>query len=240
MRAQGGQPVLLDATALGANFLDERFPSISKACRRYGLDWSKNPVPVTPAAHYWMGGVATDVDGRTNIPGLYAVGEVGCTGARGANRLASTSLLESVVTSRRAVRTIDEEWPEDAPAGRWPSGPLAEITLSVDEIFARDGQSRAVVDRGELQTLTWDNVGLARDEAGLAEASTLLSKWRPAEREHRVFPDWEDANLLLLAHAVTASAQARHESRGAHYRLDHPETVPNMARPILVKATNYA
>jgi L-aspartate oxidase len=240
MRAQGGQPVLLDATALGANFLDERFPSISKACRRYGLDWSKNPVPVTPAAHYWMGGVATDVNGRTNIPGLFAVGEVGCTGAHGANRLASNSLLESIVTSRRAVRTIEDEWPANAPSSRWEGSSVTEITLSVDEIYAREGRARPVVDRVELQTLMWDNVGLARDEQGLDQAQSLLRQWQPATREHRVFPDWEDANLLLLAHAVTASALARHESRGAHYRLDYPNTEPAMARPILVKATNYA
>jgi L-aspartate oxidase len=86
----------------------------------------------------------------------------------------------------------------------------------------------------------WDNVGLARDEQGLDQAQSLLRQWQPATREHRVFPDWEDANLLLLAHAVTASALARHESRGAHYRLDYPNAEPAMARPILVKATNYA
>lgn len=240
MRAQGGQPVLLDATALGAKFLDERFPSISKACRRYGLDWGTTPVPVTPAAHYWMGGIATDVNGRTNIPGLYAVGEVGCTGAHGANRLASNSLLESIVTSRRAVRTLDEPWPDNPQAARWPDGPADEITLSVDEIFARSGQIRPVVDRVELQTLMWDNVGLARDEAGLRSTLAQLVDWRPAPREHRVFPDWEDANLLLLAHAVTAAALAREESRGAHYRLDYPTSRPEMAHPILVKATNYA
>ena len=240
MRSQGGQPVLLDATSLGAKFLDERFPSISKACRRYGLDWSTTPVPVTPAAHYWMGGIATDINGRTSIPGLFAVGEVGCTGAHGANRLASNSLLESIVTSRRAVRVIGEEWPDDAPAGRWPQGPVTEISLSVDDIYARDGQARPIVDRVELQTLMWDNVGLARETEGLAQARTQLDSWRPAPREHRVFPDWEDANLLLLAHAVTAAAEARHESRGAHYRLDYPNTEPSMARPILVKATNYA
>lgn len=240
MRSQGGQPVLLDATMLGQKFLDERFPSISKACRRYGLDWSTTPVPVTPAAHYWMGGIATDINGRTSIPGLFAVGEVGCTGAHGANRLASNSLLESIVTSRRAVRVIDEEWPENSPAKRWPDGAVTEITLSVDDIFARSGEIRPIVDRVELQTLMWDNVGLARDDAGLHAAARQLAAWRPAPREHRVFPDWEDANLLLLAHAVTASASARLESRGAHYRLDFPTAEPALARPIIVKATNYA
>jgi L-aspartate oxidase len=241
MRSQGGQPVLLDATALGAKFLDERFPSISKACRRYGLDWSKNPVPVTPAAHYWMGGVATDVNGRTNIPGLYAVGEVGCTGAHGANRLASNSLLESIVTSRRAVRSLSEAWPSNVELGsRWSPEPLAEIEISVDQVFARNGHNRPVVDRVELQTLMWDNVGLARDRHGLVSTMEQLENWRPAARENGVFPDWEDANLLLLAHAVTSAALAREESRGAHYRLDFPPTRPEMARPILVKATHHA
>ncbi len=240
MRAQGGQPVLLDATGLGKDFLDKRFPSISTACRRYGLDWSKVPVPVTPAAHYWMGGVATDVDGRSSIPGLFAVGEVACTGAHGANRLASNSLLESVVTSRRAVRAIDEEWPAEGYTERWASGPVAEIELSVDEIYSRgNGVKKPVVDRVELQTLMWDNVGLARDKAGLWATQDQLNAWRPATEKHRVFPDWEDANLLLLAHAVTASAAARHESRGAHYRLDFPHTEENLARPILVKAPKH-
>jgi L-aspartate oxidase len=240
MRAQDGQPVLLDATTLGADLLAKRFPGITSACRKYGLDWTKDPIPVTPAAHYWMGGIATDVDGRTSVPGLYAVGEVGCTGAHGANRLASNSLLESIVTSRRAVTTLDQPWPENAPAARWADTVITEIELSADEIYARGGQDRAVVDRVELQTTMWDNVGLARNEAGLADALETFSKWRPARREHRVFPDWEDANLLLLAHALATSARARLESRGAHYRLDYPETQPSLAKPILVRATNYA
>jgi L-aspartate oxidase len=240
MRAQDGQPVLLDATALGSELLRSRFPGITTVCRNYGLDWTKDPIPVTPAAHYWMGGVATDIDGRTSVPGLYAVGEVGCTGAHGANRLASNSLLESIVTSRRAVKTLLDEWPENPPAARWADTPVTEIELSVDDIYARGSQDRAVVDRVELQTLMWDNVGLAREEVGLAGALDTFAKWRPAKREHRVFPDWEDGNLLLLAHALATSARARHESRGAHYRLDYPDTQPNLAKPILVKATNYA
>lgn len=240
MRAQDGQPVLLDATGLGADLLERRFPGITTVCRNYGLDWSRDPIPVTPAAHYWMGGVATDVDGRTSVPGLYAVGEVGCTGAHGANRLASNSLLESVVTSRRAVKTLDQPWPENSPNARWSDAKVTEIELSVDDIYGRHGEDRAVVDRVELQSTMWDSVGLARDEVGLDSALATFERWRPAKREHRVFPDWEDGNLLLLAHALATSAKARHESRGAHYRLDYPETVPALAQPILVKATNYA
>jgi L-aspartate oxidase len=168
------------------------------------------------------------------------VGEVGCTGAHGANRLASNSLLESIVTSRRAVKTLDQPWPENAPASRWVDTAVTEIELSADDIYARGGQDRAVVDRVELQTTMWDSVGLARDDSELASALETFSKWRPARREHRVFPDWEDANLLLLAHALATSARARHESRGAHYRLDYPDTQLSLAKPILLKATNYA
>jgi len=236
MIAQGGQPVLLDATALGATFLAERFPSISAACRTYGLDWSREPIPVTPAAHYWMGGVATDVWGRTNIEGLYAVGEVACTGAHGANRLASNSLLESLVFSYRAVSTIGQAWPVDAPAARWKArGPLDVIELDKKEVLAKADSRRQVVDRVELQTLMWDDVGLARTGERLEKTQSRLSSWRATQKKHRLFPDWEDASLLTLAHAVTAAAAYRHESRGAHYRLDHPRTMADMARPVIVQ-----
>jgi len=229
MIEQGGQPVLLDATALGSDFLAQRFPSITKACRSYGLNWGRDPIPVTPAAHYWMGGIATDTFGRTSIPGLYAVGEVACTGAHGANRLASNSLLESIVFAHRAVRALGEQWPEDAPSVRWANAaPLAEL-----ELLEPDHTTTAqVVDRVELQTLMWDNVGLARTKTELESALTQLHSWRPADPAHRLFPDWEDANLLLLARTVTEAALAREESRGGHYRLDFPDTDPAKARPI--------
>lgn len=232
MLQQGGQPVLLDATELGEQFLTERFPAITKACRSYGLNWAREPIPVTPAAHYWMGGVATDTHGRSSVAGLFAVGEVACTGAHGANRLASNSLLEAVVFADRAVRALGEPWPEQAPQSRWEGeGPLAEIDCddaAVNEIGSE------VVDRVELQTLMWDSVGLARTASVLSDAQRQLSSWRPAGVDHRVFADWEDANLLLLARAVTKAALIREESRGAHYRLDFAETKPDAARPITV------
>ncbi|MBK5238239.1 MAG: L-aspartate oxidase [Actinomycetales bacterium] len=234
MIAQGGQPVLLDATALGESFLSERFPSITAACRSYGLNWATDPIPVTPAAHYWMGGVATDSWGRTSIPGLYAVGEVACTGAHGANRLASNSLLESIVFSHRAVSNLGQPWPEDAPAARWGAqGPLLELELT-EPATATTPSSTQVIDRVELQTMMWDNVGLARTRAELQSTLDQIHGWRPADPAHRLFPDWEDANLLLLAQALTQSALARHESRGGHYRLDYPETSPALARPITI------
>jgi L-aspartate oxidase len=235
MMRQGGQPVLLDATGLGDAYLAERFPAITKACRSYGLNWGREPIPVTPAAHYWMGGVATDTSGRTSITGLFAVGEVACTGAHGANRLASNSLLEAVVFAERAVQSLGSVWPDDAPDSRWHErGPLAQLDLG-------DESGTDVVDRIELQTMMWDSVGLARTAVTLDAALHQCMSWRPASSTHRVFSDWEDANLLQLASIVTASALAREESRGAHYRLDFPQLQQDANRPItVIRKTNHA
>lgn len=234
MLSQGGQPVLLDATALGGDFLEKRFPSISKTTRSYGLDWGKNPIPVTPAAHYWMGGIASDTWGRTSVKGLFAVGEAGCNGAHGANRLASNSLLESIVFSRRAVQVLDETWPTEAASVRWKESGLLSVIELDDEADRAPQRDLNVVDRVELQTLMWDKVGLARTRDQLTATRDELEKWRSANVENRLFTDWEDANLLLLSGAVTASALAREESRGGHYRLDFPETDPSMAKPITI------
>ena len=228
MLTQSGEPVLLDATALGEKFLNERFPSLSAACRSYGLNWAKQPIPVTPAAHYWMGGIATDTYGRSSIEGLFAVGEVSCTGAHGANRLASNSLLESVVFAHRAVGQLFQPWPTNPPQVRWQGN------SALEEIELTEYVGEHVVDRVELQTLMWDSVGLARTHDDLSHALSQLANWRPAPEHRRLYSDWEDANLLLLAQAVTTSALARKESRGAHYRLDYPEPNPQSARPITV------
>jgi len=237
MMAQGGDPVLLDATALGEEFLNARFPSIMAYCRKRGLNMAKKPIPVTPAAHYWMGGVATDLFGRTTVPGLFAVGEVGCNGSHGANRLASNSLLESIVSADRAIEVLDQPWPENFELDRLKDqAPLAVIEMPSISRMEEDLQpDKHVVDRVELQTLMWDLVGLARDHAGLSKAQQELNLWRPVARGSRTFADFEDANLLRLARAMVAAALARLESRGAHYRLDHPATNPDFARPIIVK-----
>jgi len=231
MRKQGGDPVLLDATKLGKEFLEHRFPSINATCRTYGLNWAKNAIPVTPAAHYWMGGIATDTMGRSSIDGLYAVGEVACNGSHGANRLASNSLLESVVFADRAATVIGDPWPEDFGFARFRDQPPVK-EIAVDLSYSKSDQT---VDRVELQTQMWDLVGLARDEMELRRAKKTFNQWRPVSLERRLFTDYEDANLLDLARAVTASALARTESRGAHYRLDFPETNPDYARPITIR-----
>jgi L-aspartate oxidase len=208
MAKQGGAPVLLDATALGSEFLAERFPGITKVVEEHGFDWGTQPIPVTPAAHYWMGGIRTDDDGRTTLHGLLAVGEVSCTGVHGANRLASNSLLESLVFAWRAAAALDEPWV-----------PL-EVSHEVitDEV---SGDGATVMARDDLQKLLWDDAGLYRDATGLEHAAATLDSW--VVLGHSV-EDREDANLLDLARLIVKAALAREESRGAHYRSDFPET----------------
>ncbi|MDO7882170.1 L-aspartate oxidase [Salinibacterium soli] len=212
MAKQGGRPVMLDATALGAEYLEERFPGISRVTREHGFDWSREPVPVTPAAHYWMGGIRTDIDGRTSLPGLLAVGEAACTGVHGANRLASNSLLESLVFAWRAADALDEVPPSAPAPGRdarlapWPA-PAARATTPVT--------------REELQSLMWSHVGLERDLGLLREAQHRLAGWTA---EGDSVEAGEVRNLLDLARIVVHAAIAREESRGAHDRTDFPDT----------------
>ncbi|MFC5678148.1 L-aspartate oxidase [Aeromicrobium endophyticum] len=226
MARQPGIPVRLDATHLGSDFLARRFPNIDAACRAQGYDWGQVPVPVTPAAHYFMGGIRTDEWGRTSVPGLYAVGEVACNGLHGANRLASNSLLEGAVYGRRVVEGIEAPAPVVPFDDEW-SAPL-DLDLS-DDPDAHD------VSRADLQQLMWDAAGLARDGADLAQAAAELRRWKsPAVTDAKAA---EDANLLVVARAVVASALARRESRGGHYRTDFPRTDPSQARHSSIGAT---
>jgi L-aspartate oxidase len=215
MARQGGKPVVLDATALGAEFLRSRFPGITAACAERGIDWTVTPVPVTPAAHYAMGGIRTDIDGRTTLPGLFAVGEAACTGVHGANRLASNSLLESLVFAWRAADALDM--------------PCSPLELVSDSATGTSAAGATPVDRDALRDLMWRNVGLERDAAGLTEAAALLAGWRaddptPAGRE--------DANLLDLGRLLVHAALRREESRGAHFRTDFPATSAEWAHSV--------
>ena len=222
MTRQGGRPVLLDATAMGAEFLAERFPTIDRACKAYGMDWGTKAIPVTPAAHYWMGGIRTDVWGRTSLPGLFAVGETACTGVHGANRLASNSLLESLVFAWRCAEVVVADSPAAEALG---CGDVVEVSAAPLE-----GEiAGAPVDRTRLQELMWRSVGIFRDGEGLAEAADELAGWRGAGR---TVPELEDANLLTLARVMVAAATARKESRGAHYRSDYTETSRGFAHQL--------
>jgi L-aspartate oxidase len=220
MAAQGGTPVRLDATKLGGEFLARRFPNIDAASRAQGFDWGVEPIPVTPAAHYYMGGVRTDAWGRTSLPGLYAVGEVACNGLHGANRLASNSLLEGAVYGRRVVEAFAMGDAQDPFEPAW-ADPIAIDLGGGDE----DAEPFS---RSDLQQLMWDAAGLARNADDLGEAARELGTWRaPGVTDAK---SAEDANLLVVARAVVASALARHESRGGHYRTDFPEPDPAQAR----------
>jgi L-aspartate oxidase len=242
MRAQGGRPVLLDATGLDPAFLLARFPGLSRATRAAGVDWTREGVPVAPAAHYAMGGVATDTEGRTSLPGLSAVGEVACTGVHGANRLASNSLLEGLVFAVRAADALGSPRPDrprlrgdatlaptvvaDATDGRRASRPVSGVRLTVGD---RPGGPRHVdpdtTVRRMVQSVMTEHVGLLRDAAGLAEARRALDALpTPVPTTVR---GAEDRALLDLARVTVLAAEARTESRGAHARTDHPDTDPS-------------
>lgn len=239
MAAQGGRPVTLDATALGAERLAERFPGIDERVRASGVDWSTTPVEIAPAAHYWMGGVATDLDGRTTVPGLYAIGEVARTGVHGANRLASNSLLEGAVFAARAVAAIDASGPAGPAAGRPALGPVAIDLDTVTTGSVTAGISAGPFSRPALHQLMWRHAGLVRNASGLTEARATLAEWalQSAERPEEIdtVSAVEDRNLLLLARAVVAAALQRTESLGAHARDDHPAIDVAEARPISVR-----
>lgn len=230
MERQGGAPALLDATGLDRGFLARRFPTIQAACEAAGLDWAEQPIPVTPAAHYWMGGVKTDAWARTCVPGLLAVGEVACTGAQGANRLASNSLLEGLVFAARAADALS--------ATDLPRSPLADASQGPIEWGPYAGP---VPGRTEaLRELMWRYVGVERDAEGLRHALGRMEELgravqpEDAPRATTGFAEHEERNLLTLGALVARAALARRESRGAHYRRDFPEHARSAAHSVIV------
>jgi L-aspartate oxidase len=214
MALQQGLPVLLDATHLSAEFLTKRFPSIDAATRSRNLDWSRNPIPVNPAAHYWMGGVRTDTYGRTSIPGLYAVGEVACTGVHGANRLASNSLLESLTFAWRCAHLLLNQ------NGTLQLKPFDATPATLTPSLGKTAHRTHAITRLEIQTLLWTHAGIERHATGLREALQTLDH---CHVEGSSIQDLETANLLSLARVLVTAALAREESRGAHFRTDFPE-----------------
>lgn len=234
MELQDGRPVFLDATHLRstpaetAQFLARRFPTIDRAVRDRGLDWAREPIPVTPAAHYLMGGVTTDLDGRTSLAGLYAVGEVARTGVHGANRLASNSLLEGAVFGARAGDAIAA----DAASGAWPPTTGSDVPRFDPEAGAlrpSEMMEVPVFTRTALQTLLWADAGLVRDAAGLEHAASVIAAWRASARRPRTEAEYEDENLLLVAEQLVSAALRRIGSVGAHYRRDDPAITPQIS-----------
>ncbi|GLW65991.1 L-aspartate oxidase [Actinomadura rubrobrunea] len=220
MRETGAPHMLLDGRHLGARTWERRFPTILATCRDHGIDPVTEPIPVVPAAHYASGGVRTDLYGRTSVPGLYACGEVACTGVHGANRLASNSLLEGLVFAERIAAALPadlsaDDWagrragdPQPAPAGQGLVGPRA---------------------RGEIQRIMTAYAGVLRTADGLAAAARGLDRLAAeAARDRAGAPEpcaaaWEATNLLTVASAIVAAARLRRETRGSHWREDHPD-----------------
>jgi len=219
MTRSGTDRVYLNVAHLPPEKVSSRFPQIYRFCLDHGLDITREPIPVSPAAHYTMGGVRTNTWGETNLAGLYACGEAACMGLHGANRLASNSLLETVVFAKRVVRrTLDSPGrPAKAAPDARPLAPEAPAEAPP-------------VDRTGLQALMWKKVGIIRDGPTLDEAARTLAAWEAALPVSSDRPSHELANLVLVGRLVTEAALAREESRGAHYRRDFPETRPEWLR----------
>jgi L-aspartate oxidase len=212
MAKTGADHVLLDISHLPSERIVARFPQIYRYCLDHGLDMTREPIPVSPAAHYTMGGIRTNGWGETTLRRLYACGECACTGVHGANRLASNSLLETVVFARRVVHRTLASPATSAPA----TAEAADLSLPTPAEVPPPG-------REALQSLMWDHVGMERDGQGLARTKAVLAAWQEVLPQAKDRPSCELANLLTCARLVTEGGLLRKESRGAHYRSDFPE-----------------
>lgn len=229
MKKHGYDCVYLDISHKPADFLKSHFPTIYRRCLELGIDITREPIPVVPAAHYSCGGILTDVHGRTDVDGLYAVGEVACTGLHGANRLASNSLLECLVVGRAAARDIlAQPRPGRLALPAW------------DESRVTDPDEEVVISHNwdELRRFMWDYVGIVRTDKRLRRAlnriNLLTEEIVEYYRNFRVSNDLiELRNLVLTAELIVRCALARHESRGLHYSRDYPFTLPRAENTVL-------
>ncbi|MFI6209260.1 L-aspartate oxidase [Streptomyces sp. NPDC051041] len=239
MREQGAEHMYLDARHFGAAMWEHRFPTILAACRAHGIDPVTEPVPVAPAAHYASGGVRTDSHGRTTVPGLYACGEVACTGVHGANRLASNSLLEGLVYAERIAA--------DIAANRTGNGPHARVPEPVERPGGPAHPLLAPEARLTIQRIMTRGAGVLRSADSLARAADRLEQLHAdaldalAENGKTAEPGvdaWEATNLLCVARVLVAAARLREETRGCHWREDRPDRDDTAWRRHIVVSLN--
>ena len=207
MRETGTDHMWLDARHFGAQKWEQRFPTILATCRSHGVDPVTDLIPVAPACHYASGGIATDLHGQSSIPGLFACGEVACSGVHGANRLASNSLLEGLVFSRRIAARLAE----GLPPRQQPAEDLRPQGLVPGE------------QRGTIQAVMTERAGVLRSQDGLADGIAALDAVAGETGDEAGVPAWETTNLLTVSRALVEAALLREETRGSHWREDHPE-----------------
>ncbi|GAB3627794.1 L-aspartate oxidase [Pandoraea terrae] len=234
MKKHGLDCVYLDISHQPAAFIEEHFPTILARCRELGIDITKQPIPVVPAAHYTCGGVVTDMNGRTDLPGLYAVGEATYTGLHGANRLASNSLLECLVLGRAAAQDMRQRGTQSAPALDVPEWDESRVSDPDEEVVVAHNWD-------ELRRMMWNYVGIVRTTKRLERAQHRIRLLREEISEYyanfRVSRDLlELRNLVDVASLIVDSALSRRESRGLHFSRDFPDTLPKALPTVLSPA----
>ncbi|KAF1072818.1 MAG: L-aspartate oxidase [Pseudomonas citronellolis] len=238
MKRLGADCVYLDISHKPADFIREHFPTVYERCLDFGIDMTREAIPVVPAAHYTCGGVLVDSHGHTDVPHLYAIGETSFTGLHGANRMASNSLLECFVYARSAAADITERLAQTAQPSDLPGWDASQVTDSDEDVIIAHNWD-------ELRRFMWDYVGIVRTNKRLQRAqhrvSLLLSEIDEFYSNYKVSRDLiELRNLAQVAELIIQSAMSRHESRGLHYTLDYPQSLPEPQDTILVPTTYCA